>query len=138
MTSPETTAHGMTAAGAHTRTPLVAVLGGGQLGRMMALAGIPLGMRFQFLDPSPDAPARELGRLVVAPLGDAAALDDVSADVDVVTYEWEGVPGPAAGRLTERVAVYPPVDALTVSQDRLHEKELFERLDIPVAPFRAV
>jgi 5-(carboxyamino)imidazole ribonucleotide synthase len=120
------------------RTPLVTVLGGGQLGRMLGLAGIPLGVRFQFLDPSPDAPARDLGRLVVAPLGDAAALDEVSAEADVVTYEWEGVPGAAAGRLAERIAVYPPVGALAVAQDRLREKQLFERLGVPVAPFRAV
>jgi 5-(carboxyamino)imidazole ribonucleotide synthase len=120
------------------RTPLVTVLGGGQLGRMLGLAGIPLGVRFRFLDPSPDAPARDLGRLVVAPLGDAAALDEVSAEADVVTYEWEGVPGAAAGRLAERIAVYPPVGALAVAQDRLREKQLFERLGVPVAPFRAV
>jgi 5-(carboxyamino)imidazole ribonucleotide synthase len=105
---------------------------------MLALAGIPLGVRFQFLDPSPDAPARDLGRLVVAPLGDAAALDEVSANADVVTYEWEGVPSPAAARLAERITVYPPVEALAVTQDRLREKQLFERLGIPVAPFRAI
>jgi 5-(carboxyamino)imidazole ribonucleotide synthase len=114
------------------------VLGGGQLGRMLGLAGIPLGVRFRFLDPSPDAPARDLGRLVVAPLGDAAALDEVSAEADVVTYEWEGVPGAAAGRLAERIAVYPPVGALAVAQDRLREKQLFERLGVPVAPFGTV
>ena len=130
MTSPEPESR--------SRPPLVSVLGGGQLGRMLALAGIPLGVRFRFLDPSPDAPARDLGPLLVAPLGDADALDQVAAHADVVTYEWEGVPGPAAARLAERVAVYPPVGALTLSQDRLHEKELFRRLGIPVPEFRPV
>jgi 5-(carboxyamino)imidazole ribonucleotide synthase len=130
MTSPEPESR--------SRTPLVSVLGGGQLGRMLALAGIPLGVRFRFLDPSPDAPARDLGPLLVAPLGDADALDQVAAHADVVTYEWEGVPGPAAARLAERVAVYPPVGALALSQDRLHEKELFRRLGIPVPEFRPV
>ncbi|MBV8950134.1 MAG: 5-(carboxyamino)imidazole ribonucleotide synthase [Actinobacteria bacterium] len=136
----------MTSSGAHaheqstqsTRVPLVAVLGGGQLGRMLALAGIPLGVRFRFLDPSPDAPARDVGDLVVAPLDDPGALDDVSAGADVVTYEWEGVPGAAARRLGSQVAVYPPADALTVSQDRLREKQLFSRLGIPVPRFLAV
>ncbi len=118
--------------------PVVTVLGGGQLGRMLALAGIPLGVRFRFLDPSPEATARDVGDLVVAPLGDAAAIDEVSAGSDVVTYEWEGVPGSAAAHLTSRVAVYPPVGALTASQDRLHEKQLFQRLGIPVPAFRAV
>lgn len=121
-----------------TRAPVVTVLGGGQLGRMLALAGIPLGVRFRFLDPSADAPARDLGELVVASLDDAAALDDVSTGADVVTYEWEGVPGPAAARLATRVPVAPSVDALTVSQDRLREKELFQRLGIPVPEVRAV
>ena len=66
------------------------------------------------------------------------AIDEVSVGSDVVTYEWEGVPGSAAARLTSRVAVYPPVGALTASQDRLHEKQLFQRLGIPVPAFRAV
>src|SRR3979411_3036682 len=76
--------------------PLVAVLGGGQLGRMLALAGIPLGVRFRFLDPSPDATASALGPLVVGALGDEVALAQVSEGADVVTYEWEGGTAPAA------------------------------------------
>jgi 5-(carboxyamino)imidazole ribonucleotide synthase len=115
--------------------PLLAVLGGGQLGRMLALAGIPLGVRFRFLDPSADAPAGTLGPLVVGPLGDASALDDTARDADVVTYEWEGVPGDAAARLAERLPVHPSVRALIVSQDRLHEKQLFTRLGIGVPRF---
>jgi 5-(carboxyamino)imidazole ribonucleotide synthase len=105
---------------------------------MLALAGVPLGVAFRFLDPSPEAPAGALGTLVTGPLGDADALTEVARGADVVTYEWEGVPGPAAARLSARTPVHPPVRALTVAQDRLHEKELFRKLDIGVADFAAV
>ena len=118
--------------------PVLAVLGGGQLGRMLAIAGIPLGVRFRFLDPSPDAPAAALGPLVVGALGDASALDETARGADVVTYEWEGVPGDAAARLAARVPVHPSVRALTVSQDRLHEKQLFTSLGIGVPRFAPV
>jgi 5-(carboxyamino)imidazole ribonucleotide synthase len=119
--------------------PLVAVLGGGQLGRMLALAGIPFGLRFRFLDPSPDATAGALGQLVVGDLGDKAALDRVTEGAAVVTYEWEGVPASgarfvgAAGTL-----VLPPPVALDVAQDRLREKELCRRLGIGTPEFAPV
>ena len=76
--------------------PVVAVLGGGQLGRMLALAGIPLDVRFRFLDPVDGAPAGAVGELVVGALGDEAALTEVAQGATVVTYEWEGVPADAA------------------------------------------
>ena len=64
---------------------LVAVIGGGQLGRMLALAGIPLGLRFRFLDPAPDAPAGAVGELIVGAYDDTAALDRLAEGADVVT-----------------------------------------------------
>src|SRR6266540_100853 len=118
--------------------PLVAVLGGGQLGRMLGLAGLPLGIRFRFLDPSPAAPARALGRLVVGELGDEHALDEVASGATVVTYEWEGVPADGARRAGQHAAVLPEPRALEVAQDRLVEKETFCRVGIDVAPFAAV
>jgi 5-(carboxyamino)imidazole ribonucleotide synthase len=117
---------------------LVAVLGGGQLGRMLALAGIPMGLRFRFLDPSTEAPARALGALVVGELGDAIAIASTARDAAVVTYEWEGVPADAVREAALSVGVLPPLAALEVSQDRLDEKELFTRLGIGTAPFAAV
>ncbi len=117
----------------------MAVLGGGQLGRMLGLAGIPLGIGFRFLDPSPDASAQALGPLVVGPLGDETALAEVSRGADVVTYEWEGVPAGAARFLGARgLPVLPPAEALEVAQDRLAEKTLFRRLGIAVPEFAAV
>jgi 5-(carboxyamino)imidazole ribonucleotide synthase len=109
---------------------IVGVIGGGQLGRMLALAGIPLGLSFRFLDPSPDGPAREVGELLVGPYDDPELLDRLADGADVVTYEFENVPVEAA----RRVGAVPDARALEASQDRLVEKGLFRRLGIPTAP----
>ncbi len=117
---------------------MVAVLGGGQLGRMLGLAGIPLGLRFRFLDPGAGAPAAAVGGLVVGDLGDEAALLDVAAGATVVTYEWEGVPAAAARFLAERGPVHPGARSLEVAQDRIAEKETFRRLGIATPAFAPV
>jgi 5-(carboxyamino)imidazole ribonucleotide synthase len=116
----------------------VAVLGGGQLGRMLGLAGIPLGVEFRFLDPSPDAPAGAVGHLVTGDLGDETALAETARGADVVTYEWEGVPADAARFLAGRVSVRPGAASLEASQDRLVEKETFRSVGIPTAEFARV
>lgn len=117
---------------------LIGVLGGGQLGRMLALAGYPLGLRFRFLDPAPEAPAGRLAEQIVGGYDDLAALARFAAGVDVVTYEFENVPVAAAERLAGQVPVYPPPGALAVAQDRLAEKTFFQNLDIPTPPFAPV
>ena len=117
---------------------VVAVLGGGQLGRMLALAGIPLDVRFRFLDPVAGAPASAVGDLVVGALGDEAALIEVAHGATVVTYEWEGVPADAARFLAERVPVHPGARSLEVAQDRLTEKETFRLLGIGTPAFLPV
>ena len=109
---------------------IVGVIGGGQLGRMLALAGIPLGLSFRFLDPSPDAPAGEVGELLVGEYDDPELLDRLADGAAVVTYEFENVPVEAA----RRVGAVPEARALEASQDRLVEKQLFRRLGIPTAP----
>ncbi|MGZ4801760.1 MAG: 5-(carboxyamino)imidazole ribonucleotide synthase [Acidimicrobiia bacterium] len=119
--------------------PIVAVLGGGQLGRMLGLAGIPLGLGFRFLDPSAAAPAQSLGTLVVGALDDEMSLLKTVESSAIVTYEWEGVPAGAARMLEARGhVVHPSTSALEVSQDRLVEKSTFRELGIPVAEFAAV
>jgi len=118
--------------------PVVAVLGGGQLGWMLGLAGIPLGVRCRFLDPVAGAPASAVGPLVVGGLGDEQALAAVVEGADLVTYEWEGVPADAARSLEARLPVRPGPRPLAVSQDRLTEKETFARLGIGVPGFAAV
>ena len=123
------------------QAPLVAVLGGGQLGRMLGLAGIPLGLRFRFLDPVAGAPAAAVGELVVGSLGDEAALAETAADAVAVTYEWEGVPATAATFLVAADParpVRPGALPLEVAQDRLTEKLACQRLGIPTPPFAAV
>jgi 5-(carboxyamino)imidazole ribonucleotide synthase len=106
---------------------IVGVIGGGQLGRMLALAGIPLGLSFRFLDPSPDAPAREVGELLVGDYDDPELLDRLADGADAVTYEFENVPVGAA----RRVGAIPRAAALEAAQDRLVEKQLFRQLGIP-------
>jgi 5-(carboxyamino)imidazole ribonucleotide synthase len=114
------------------------VLGGGQLGRMLGLAGVPLGLHFRFLDPSADAPARDVGDLVMGALGDETALGAVATGADVVTYEWEGVPADAARVLSARLPVRPGARSLEVSQDRLLEKETFRAVGMSTPSFAAV
>ena len=108
---------------------VVGVIGGGQLGRMLGLAGIPLGLSFRFLDPAPDAPAGAVGELLVGAYDDADLLARLADGADVVTYEFENVPVEAA----RRVGAVPGPAALEAAQDRLAEKRLFRRLGIPTA-----
>jgi 5-(carboxyamino)imidazole ribonucleotide synthase len=112
----------------------VGILGAGQLGRMLALAGYPLDVRCVLVDPTPDSPGAHVAEQVVAEYTDAAALARL-AQCDVVTYEFENVPAAAAAWLAERVPVYPPPRALEVARDRWHEKTRFRDLGIPTARF---
>ena len=116
----------------------VGVLGGGQLGRMLALAGYPLGLRFRFLDPASESPAGQVAERVLGDFHDLAHLDRFTAGVEVVTYEFENVPVELAQALERTLPVYPSSAALEASQDRLHEKTLFRRLGLLTAPFAAV
>lgn len=116
----------------------IGILGGGQLGRMLALAGLPLGERFCFLDPAPHAPAAMLGRHIVSSYDDRAALDEFAAASDVVTYEFENVPAASARLLEMSVPVYPPPVALEAAQHRGEEKRWFDKLGIPTARFAVV
>jgi 5-(carboxyamino)imidazole ribonucleotide synthase len=116
----------------------VAVLGGGQLGLMLGLAGIPLGCSFAFLDPADGAPSAAVGELVVGRLDDLEAARRVAKGAAVVTYEWEGVPASTARALEALAPVLPPPRALDVSQDRVVEKQTLRSLGIATTPFRAV
>lgn len=116
----------------------IGILGGGQLGYMLALAGYPLGLHFRFLDPSPEAPVGRIAHRVTSEYVDESALEKFAHGLEVVTYEFENVPVEAARFLAERVPVYPPAEALEDAQDRLREKTLFRRLGIPTTDFAAV
>ena len=113
----------------------IGILGAGQLGRMIALAGYPLGMRFRFFDPASESPANLLADHLTADYADTSALDRFVADVDVVTYEFENVPVEVARYLEKSVPVYPPPMALEKAQDRFVEKSFFRELGIPTPKF---
>jgi len=116
----------------------IGIIGAGQLGRMLALAGYPLALSFRFLDSSADSPGGQVGPIVTGAFDDPASLARLAADVDLVTYEFENVPVGALHTVAKSRTCLPPVEALRVSQDRLLEKALFTRLGIPTPPFRAV
>lgn len=116
----------------------VGIVGGGQLARMLALAGYPLGLQFQVLDPAADAGAGQVAALLQGHYDDESRLEQLASGVEVVTFDFENVPA-AAGRLLERrIAVYPPAEALAVAQDRLCEKTLFWELGIPTPVFATI
>ena len=116
----------------------IGIIGAGQLGRMLALAGYPLGLRFVFLDQSTDAPGAQVGRIIPGAFDDAVQLAALAREVDIITFDVENVPVDAVRAIAATRPFLPPVDALGASQDRLHEKTLFRELKIPTPPFAAV
>jgi 5-(carboxyamino)imidazole ribonucleotide synthase len=116
----------------------IGILGGGQLARMIALAGHPLGLSFRVLEPGANPSAAAVAEHVRGGWDDPAALDRFADGLDVVTYEFENVPVAAAARLAARLPVLPPPRALEVAQDRLAEKRFFRQHGIDTAPFLPV
>lgn len=117
----------------------VGIIGGGQLGRMLAMAAARLGIRTVVLEPQADCPAAQVANAqIVAAYDDPAALDALAGQCDVITYEFENVPVGAAERLAHSVRVFPPPRALEVSQDRLVEKRFINDCGVATAPFEAV
>ncbi|MEQ1952796.1 5-(carboxyamino)imidazole ribonucleotide synthase [Mesorhizobium sp. CN2-181] len=117
----------------------IGIIGGGQLGRMLAMAAARLGYRTVILEPQADCPAAQVAnRQIVAAYDNPAALDELAKVSAVVTYEFENVPVRAAERLAVSVHVYPPARALEVSQDRLVEKTFLNGIGVKTADFRAV
>ena len=116
----------------------VGILGGGQLARMLALSGAPLGLRFLVMDVTADACAGQFAPMVVGDYRDDAALAEFASRIDVATFDFENVPAESAQWLSERVPVFPNPGALATAQDRLAEKTLFRELDIPVPAFAPI
>jgi len=116
----------------------VGVLGAGQLGRMLALAGYPLGLEFVFYDRDPLACAGQVGKLVTGEFEDKEKLTAFAQQVDVVTVEFENIPLAALKHVAQSVPVYPSPDAVCMAQDRLVEKQFFKSLGIPTPRFDAV
>ncbi len=116
----------------------VGILGGGQLARMLALSGAPLGLRFRVLDTVADACAGQFAPLIVGDYRDESALAEFASQVDVATFDFENVPAESAHWLSARIPVFPNPRALGIAQDRLAEKTLFRELGIPVPDFADV
>ena len=116
----------------------VGIVGGGQLGMMLAEAGTHLGIECVTLDPAPDSPASRVAPSIVGAYDDEAALAELAAASDVVTYEFENVPVSSARFLEDLVSVSPPPASLEVAQDRLLEKTLFGEVGLSVAPLAPV
>ena len=117
----------------------IGILGGGQLGRMLALAAAALGLRCHIFCPDPDSPAFDVAAArTVAGYEDEEALAAFAAAVDVVTYEFENVPARTAEVIAARRPLHPGATALATAQDRLAEKSFVSGLGIATAPFRAV
>ena len=116
--------------------PTLAILGGGQLGRMLGLAAIPIGVHCRFLDPSPSAGAGAVGHLTVGALDDPVAIRRLIEGAAALTFEWEGVPAASLSpALDAGIAVAPGMHALRTSQDRGLEKHRFNELGIETAPY---
>ncbi|HEX5278202.1 MAG TPA: 5-(carboxyamino)imidazole ribonucleotide synthase [Fluviicoccus sp.] len=116
----------------------VGVFGGGQLGRMMALAGYPFNLRFSFYDAVHDCPSAPLGDVYGDASGSPESLQAFLASADVFTYEFENISTAWVESIARHKPVFPGVRSLAVSQNRLNEKELFDRLGIPAAPWQRV
>lgn len=116
----------------------IGILGGGQLSRMIALAGIPLGLDFLFFEPKVPCCAEKVGKVITGNYQEKAALLQFAELVDVITYENENIPLETLQFLQHHCPIYPGLDALKFSQDRLLEKNLFCDLNIPTTPFKEV
>jgi len=117
----------------------IGILGGGQLGRMLALAAAPLGLRVHIFEPGADCPAAQVAdACTTAPYQDEDALRAFAQACDVVTYEFENVPTAALDLIESLVPIRPNRRALAVSQDRIAEKEFLQGIGLSVAPFAVV
>jgi 5-(carboxyamino)imidazole ribonucleotide synthase len=116
----------------------VGIVGAGQLGQMLALAGYPIGVRCRFLDRSADTPGAQVAPTLVGDLEDAALLAELAGQSDVLTFDWENISGAALKPLQKLTTIRPGPLALETSQDRMLEKALFAKLKIPVAAHAAI
>ena len=113
----------------------IGILGGGQLARMLALAAIPMGHSVLCLDPAKDACAKDATTVLTGDFDDMALLDHFASQVDVITLENENIPTQTIEHLKQTTRVYPDEKALSVCQDRLHEKQSCQQYDLPTPRF---
>ncbi len=130
----------LTQAGARTLLPgsTIGILGGGQLGRMMANAGSAMGYRFVALDPTPDSPTGQVAEQIVAAYDDREAARELAKRSDVITYEFENVDADVAAMLMSESYVPQGSELLYTTQHRLREKRAIEAAGVRVAPYREI
>jgi 5-(carboxyamino)imidazole ribonucleotide synthase len=116
----------------------IGIVGAGQLGRMMALGGYPLGLDFLFLDRDAKSPGGQVGPILAGELTDRALLGELSRQCEVLTFDWENIPVEALEGLPGRARISPPLRALAAAQDRLTEKRTFELLGIATTRYAPV
>lgn len=116
----------------------IGIVGGGQLGQMLALAGYPLGFDFLFVDRERNSPAGRVAPVLVGDLSDPSVLAELARRSEVISFDWENVPVEALAAVVPARQIAPPLRALATAQDRLHEKRTFQRLGIPTTRFAAV
>lgn len=116
----------------------IGIIGAGQLGQMLGFAARDLGVEVRYIDPSPAPPAAVCGKVIQSAFDDPVALIALAETCDVISYEFENVPVAALQHIDGLAPIYPPASALQFSQDRLHEKQMFDSLAIPLAPYHAV
>ncbi len=116
----------------------IGIIGAGQLGRMLALAGYPLGLQFHFLDRAADTPGGQVAPILVGDFEDTGKLVELTRRVDVVTFDWENVSATGLAAISSHAPVWPPPQSLATSQDRLLEKQLFRQLRIATPQFAPI
>jgi 5-(carboxyamino)imidazole ribonucleotide synthase len=119
-------------------TTWIGIVGAGQLGRMMALAGYPMGLRFRFLDSGPETPGGQVGPIIEGEFVNEERLGKLADSVDILTFDVENVPADVIERIAKRCPFRPPVNALATAQDRLGEKTMFVELGVQTPGFHAV
>jgi 5-(carboxyamino)imidazole ribonucleotide synthase len=119
--------------------PTIGLLGGGQLGQMLILAGLPLGLRFVVWDPDPGSPAGRLStRHFCKPYDSKETLEEFARNSDLVTYEFENIPYPLVAELEQKVSLPQGSSLLSICQHRIREKQTLQKLSIATAPFQNV
>jgi len=117
----------------------IGIIGGGQLGRMMALAAKEAGFKIAVLEPAMDSPCGQVADVrIVAPYDDEAALEELAEVSDVITYEFENIDFEGLKRLTEIAYIPQGADLVRITQNRVTEKEAIVKAGCPVAPYLVV
>jgi 5-(carboxyamino)imidazole ribonucleotide synthase len=116
----------------------IGIVGAGQLGRMLALAGYPLGLDFLFLDKEVNTPGGQVAPILSGEFTDQTLLRELASRTEVLTFDWENVSVESLKALGKTIKIAPPLRALAMSHDRLSEKRLFEKLGIPTTRYLAV